>query len=108
MQDIEISSDILAGFKQHLAARPTGAGSGIDMSVLVLTSGFWPTYRSFDCLLPTELLKAQQVRLGCCSAPLCFCCLLASSPDFPLIWCLAKLLVWSATLPLLGNSVGVF
>ena len=64
VQDIEISSDILAGFKQHLAARPAGAGSGIDMSVLVLTSGFWPTYRSFDCLLPTELLKAQQVRAG--------------------------------------------
>lgn len=59
-QDIEISSDIMAGFKQFVAARPGGAA--LDMSVLVLTSGFWPSYRAFDCLLPGELLRSQQVR----------------------------------------------
>lgn len=32
------------------------------MNVLVLTSGFWPSYKAFDCLLPGELLRAQQVR----------------------------------------------
>lgn len=58
-QDIEISSDIMAGFKQFASTRPGGAV--VDMNVLVLTSGFWPSYRTFDCLLPTELLKAQQV-----------------------------------------------
>jgi len=51
----------MAGFKQFAAARPNSGGT-LDMNVLVLTSGFWPTYRSFDCLLPTELLQAQQVR----------------------------------------------
>ena len=57
----------MAGFKQHLAAR---AGAGVvDMNVLVLTSGFWPSYRSFDCLLPAELLRAQQVR--CCMSGAC-------------------------------------
>lgn len=61
-QDIEVSGDIMAGFKQFVAARAQGAGSPpLDMSVLVLTSGFWPSYRTFDCLLPGELLRAQQV-----------------------------------------------
>lgn len=50
----------MAGFKQYSAARPSSGT--LDMNVLVLTSGFWPSYRTFDCLLPTELLRAQQVR----------------------------------------------
>ncbi|KAL4433622.1 hypothetical protein ABPG75_000063 [Micractinium tetrahymenae] len=58
LKDIEISQDIMAGFKQFAAARP--GSLAMDMNVLVLTSGFWPSYRTFDCLLPTELLKAQQ------------------------------------------------
>lgn len=63
LQDIEVSQDIMAGFKQFAAAR---RGSlAMDMNVLVLTSGFWPSYRSFDCLLPTELLKAQQASREC-------------------------------------------
>lgn len=57
-QDIEISSDIMSGFKHYIAAKP---GSIVDMNVLVLTSGFWPSYRAFDCLLPTELVRAQKV-----------------------------------------------
>lgn len=55
-----MSGDIMAGFKQYSAARPSSGT--LDMNVLVLTSGFWPSYRTFDCLLPTELLRAQQVR----------------------------------------------
>ncbi|PRW20747.1 Cullin-4 [Chlorella sorokiniana] len=58
LKDIEVSADIMAGFKQYVAARPSSGT--LDMSVLVLTSGFWPSYRTFDCLLPTELLRAQQ------------------------------------------------
>ena len=60
MQDIEVSGDIMAGYRQHISTRPTGVA--LDMHVLVLTSGFWPSYRTFDCLLPAELLRAQQVR----------------------------------------------
>lgn len=55
-----MSADIMAGFKQYIAARPSSGA--LDMSVLVLTSGFWPSYRTFDCLLPSELLQAQQVK----------------------------------------------
>lgn len=56
----------MAGFKQFAAARP--GSLAMDMNVLVLTSGFWPSYRSFDCLLPTELLKAQQAcKRGACN-----------------------------------------
>ncbi|EFN51797.1 hypothetical protein CHLNCDRAFT_32941 [Chlorella variabilis] len=57
LKDIEISSDIMSGFKHYIAAKP---GSIVDMNVLVLTSGFWPSYRAFDCLLPTELVRAQK------------------------------------------------
>ncbi|KAL4853220.1 Cullin-4 [Chlorella vulgaris] len=58
LKDIEISSDIMSGYKQFVAAQP--ASAGVDMNVLVLTSGFWPSYRAFECLLPSELLRAQK------------------------------------------------
>lgn len=58
LKDMEVSTDIMAGFKHFMAAQPNS--SPMDMSVLVLTSGFWPSYKTFDCLLPTELLTAQQ------------------------------------------------
>jgi cullin-4 len=34
---------------------------GIDMSVSVLTSGFWPTYPVADAKLPQELEESQAV-----------------------------------------------
>ncbi|KAF3976014.1 hypothetical protein CMV_000761 [Castanea mollissima] len=39
----------------------SNANPGIDFSVTVLTSGFWPTYKSFNLSLPTEMAKCVQV-----------------------------------------------
>ncbi|KAM4106885.1 hypothetical protein ACB094_04G099600 [Castanea mollissima] len=39
----------------------SNANPGIDFSVIVLTSGFWPTYKSFNLSLPTEMAKCVQV-----------------------------------------------
>ena len=32
---------------------------GIDMSVNILTSGYWPTYPILDAVLPEELSRSQ-------------------------------------------------
>ncbi|KAL4633470.1 hypothetical protein ACB092_04G125400 [Castanea dentata] len=39
----------------------SNANPGIDFSVTVLTSGFWPTYKSFNLSLPMEMAKCVQV-----------------------------------------------
>lgn len=33
------------------------AGPGIDLTVTVLTTGFWPSYKSFDLNLPAEMVS---------------------------------------------------
>ncbi|KAL5719795.1 Cullin-1 [Ranunculus cassubicifolius] len=34
---------------------------GIDLTVTVLTTGFWPSYKSFDLNLPEEMVKCVEV-----------------------------------------------
>ncbi|KAK1385178.1 Cullin-1 [Heracleum sosnowskyi] len=36
------------------------AGPGIDLNVTVLTTGFWPTYKSSDLNLPSEMIKCVE------------------------------------------------
>ncbi|XP_027188477.1 cullin-1 isoform X2 [Cicer arietinum] len=37
---------------------------GIDLTVTVLTTGFWPSYKSFDLNLPSEMVKCVEVFKG--------------------------------------------
>ncbi|XP_071689197.1 cullin-1-like [Rutidosis leptorrhynchoides] len=37
------------------------ASPGIDLTVNVLTMGFWPTYKSYDLCLPQEMIKFVKV-----------------------------------------------
>ncbi|KAI8568421.1 hypothetical protein RHMOL_Rhmol02G0197900 [Rhododendron molle] len=53
-KDIELSKEINESFKQSSQAR-TKLPSGIEMSVHVLTTGYWPTYPPMDVRLPHEL-----------------------------------------------------
>ncbi|CAK7350199.1 unnamed protein product [Dovyalis caffra] len=53
-KDIELSKEINESFKQSSQAR-TKLPSGIEMSVHVLTTGYWPTYPPMDIRLPHEL-----------------------------------------------------
>ncbi|KAL3359349.1 hypothetical protein AABB24_016090 [Solanum stoloniferum] len=47
-------------FQEYLSNNPT-ASPGIDLTVIVLTTGFWPSYKSFDLCLPVEMVKCVEV-----------------------------------------------
>ncbi|GAA0171236.1 ubiquitin-protein ligase [Lithospermum erythrorhizon] len=59
-KDIELSKEINESFKQSSQAR-TKLPSGIEMSVHVLTTGYWPTYPPMDIRLPHELNVYQDI-----------------------------------------------
>ena len=42
-------------FEEYLTNNPN-ADPGIDLTVTVLTTGFWPSYKSFDLNLPAEMV----------------------------------------------------
>ncbi|XP_045496375.1 cullin-4A isoform X2 [Colias croceus] len=56
-KDMELSKDINVTYKQHLAA--SSESSGLELSVYILTMGFWPTYPPVDVRLPPELTRQQ-------------------------------------------------
>ncbi|CAH2102132.1 unnamed protein product [Euphydryas editha] len=56
-KDMELSKDINITYKQHLAA--TSEGGGLELSVYILTMGFWPTYPPAEVRLPAELTRHQ-------------------------------------------------
>nr|GMD87929.1 cullin-4-like [Ipomoea batatas] len=58
--DIELSKEINESFKQSSQAR-TKLPMGIEMSVHVLTTGYWPTYPPMDVRLPHELNVYQDI-----------------------------------------------
>ncbi|PIA41621.1 hypothetical protein AQUCO_02200213v1 [Aquilegia coerulea] len=59
-KDIELSKEINESFRQSSQAR-TKLPSGIEMSVHVLTTGYWPTYPPMDVRLPHELNVYQDI-----------------------------------------------
>ncbi|MCD7473381.1 Cullin-4A [Datura stramonium] len=59
-KDIELSKEINESFKQSSQARKK-LPTGIEMSVHVLTTGYWPTYPPMDVRLPHELKIYQDI-----------------------------------------------
>lgn len=59
-KDIELSKEINESFRQSSQAR-TKLPTGIEMSVHVLTTGYWPTYPPMDVRLPHELNVYQDI-----------------------------------------------
>ncbi|KAK4488154.1 hypothetical protein RD792_003896 [Penstemon davidsonii] len=59
-KDIELSKEINESFRQSSQAR-TKLPLGIEMSVHVLTTGYWPTYPPMDVRLPHELNVYQDI-----------------------------------------------
>ncbi|XP_068626243.1 cullin-4A [Battus philenor] len=57
-KDMELSKDINITYKQHLAA--SQEGGGLELSVYILTMGFWPTYPVGEVRLPGELTRHQE------------------------------------------------
>ncbi|XP_075976707.1 cullin 4 isoform X1 [Anticarsia gemmatalis] len=57
-KDMELSKDINITYKQHLQA--SQEGGGLELSVYILTMGFWPTYPPVEVRLPSELTRHQE------------------------------------------------
>lgn len=58
-KDMELSKDIMLQFKQYIQNQ--SESSSIELTVNILTMGYWPTYTPMDVQLPTEMLKLQEV-----------------------------------------------
>ncbi|XP_010269449.1 PREDICTED: cullin-1-like [Nelumbo nucifera] len=58
--DLTLARENQANFEEYLSTSPN-ANPGIDLTVTVLTTGFWPSYKSFDLNLPAEMVKCVEV-----------------------------------------------
>jgi cullin 1 len=58
--DLTLARENQTSFEEYLNNNPH-ANPGIDLTVTVLTTGFWPSYKSFDLNLPPELVKCVEV-----------------------------------------------
>mmetsp|Transcript_23625 Transcript_23625/g.59511 ORF Transcript_23625/g.59511 Transcript_23625/m.59511 type:complete len:541 (-) Transcript_23625:36-1658(-) len=53
MSDMQVSTEVQRDFRNFLTS--SELGNGIDMGITILTTGFWPPYKSDDLSLPREL-----------------------------------------------------
>uniref|UniRef100_A0AC11B2U9 Cullin 4A n=1 Tax=Ovis aries TaxID=9940 RepID=A0AC11B2U9_SHEEP len=58
-KDMELSKDIMVHFKQYMQNQ-SDPGS-IDLTVNILTMGYWPTYTPVEVHLTPEMIKLQEV-----------------------------------------------
>ncbi|XP_060668646.1 cullin-1 [Ziziphus jujuba] len=58
--DFTLAKDNQTSFEGYLNNKPH-AYLGIDLTVTVLTTGSWPSYKSFDLNLPAEMVKCVEV-----------------------------------------------
>uniref|UniRef100_A0A6M2DJ61 Cullin-4B n=1 Tax=Xenopsylla cheopis TaxID=163159 RepID=A0A6M2DJ61_XENCH len=60
-KDMELSRDINVAFKQHLCSIMDKEFSNIDLTVNILTMGYWPTYPVVEVNIPSQLVTLQDV-----------------------------------------------
>lgn len=58
-KDMELSKDIMIQFKQYMQNQSDP--SNIELTVNILTMGYWPSYTPMEVHLPTEMVKLQEV-----------------------------------------------
>ncbi|XP_074589975.1 cullin-1 [Curcuma longa] len=58
--DLTLARENQSSFEEYLSSN-AHANPGIDLTVTVLTTGFWPSYKSFDLNLPVEMVKCVEV-----------------------------------------------
>ncbi|KAF8660575.1 hypothetical protein HU200_057600 [Digitaria exilis] len=58
--DLTVARDHQTKFEEFISSHPE-LNPGIDLAVTVLTTGFWPSYKSFDINLPSEMVKCVEV-----------------------------------------------
>jgi cullin 1 len=57
--DITLARELQTNFVDYLSANMT-TKLGIDFTVTVLTTGFWPSYKTTDLNLPTEMVNCVE------------------------------------------------
>jgi len=57
-KDVELSRDVMTSFRLSPQAK-AASSSDIELSVHVLTQGYWPTYPPAEVTLPGEILELQ-------------------------------------------------
>ncbi|KAF7668273.1 hypothetical protein LDENG_00025440 [Lucifuga dentata] len=58
-KDMELSKDIMIQFKQYMQNQ--SEPSYIELTVNILTMGYWPSYIPMEVHLPSEMVKLQEV-----------------------------------------------
>merc|ERR1719183_3452014 len=60
--DLSLAADFQKDFREHADQLPEGRAAlgGIDFTVTVLTTGFWPSYQVHDANLSPQMQKAIQ------------------------------------------------
>ncbi|CAK9159730.1 unnamed protein product [Ilex paraguariensis] len=58
--DLTLAREHQTNFEEYLESNPN-ANPGIALTVTVLTTGFWPSYKSFNLNLPAEMVKCVEV-----------------------------------------------
>ena len=62
VNDLQIGIDHKAQFEEYCESKEALADTQVDFGVLVLSTGFWPTYKSYEGLqLPPVMAKCVQV-----------------------------------------------
>jgi len=56
--DLTLARENQNHFQEYLSNNPA-ASPGIDLTVTVLTTGFWPSYKSSDLCLPVEMVRGD-------------------------------------------------
>ncbi|GAA0160430.1 ubiquitin-protein ligase [Lithospermum erythrorhizon] len=60
VNDLTLAKENHNHFQEYLSINPA-ASPGIDLTVTVLTTGYWPSYKSSDLNLPEEMVKCVEV-----------------------------------------------
>lgn len=58
-KDMELSKDIMIQFKQYMQNQ--NVPGNIELTVNILTMGYWPTYVPMEVHLPSEMVKLQEI-----------------------------------------------
>ncbi|KAJ3669563.1 hypothetical protein LUZ60_011513 [Juncus effusus] len=60
VKDLALAREHQTNFEEYLKSN-SQVNAGLDLSVTVLTTGFWPSYKSFDLNLPSEMVRCVEV-----------------------------------------------
>jgi cullin 1 len=63
LNDLNIGVDHQAEFKEHYDDKmESGTPTRMEFTVQVLTTGYWPSYPSFDAIMPPQMRLVSNTR----------------------------------------------